>query len=546
MPELTFVKTKASAVKTASELEPLVNSALKAELERQVNELTKEQAAQATTMLVNLTSLKESLESLQTLVSDGLKMQVDYPQKYYDADNKEAFDATLLKASSVFSAFQWTNESIMVPAPTNGALPNPRAWTKAREKSEFKLQNFLMAPAQAAAPTPTQPAAVESTLATVRLANGESVSADGTASREAQTTPDLASTASYLKTLETELKAQTAALNGDTTTNKTAYYKPVNGRTLYWDGFMPKIVLEGFDKTWEQNSENERKIRAWFDNAINWAGLSEQLTKKLGAERFKNVKLTYKEVTFSTNVVKTPNVTFTVSAKEGYTLVDSGENASATEISLVVRVLYNRGSESTIQMPTQGVSSSAAPGNTTEPNNATVIKNVNVYLNYTGPSIVLDAELPKVGSQENTSINGTSNVEGTFNTKFKKLLVNVVRQGHAESSLFQTIINYVNKFNPKFPAEFVTNSTNGVTITKVQKDKQKRDRELRPGTLDDLLSNKNIVFLQQIKGDTEAVYFAVSAIASNNWLNTFLIRIPLTKFVKPISVLQTPEASQQS
>ncbi|MFL1059579.1 hypothetical protein ACJONO_04440, partial [Mycoplasmopsis synoviae] len=105
-----FQKTKTSAAAKVTELESLVNTALKAELERQVNELTKEQADQATTMLENLTSLKESLESLQTLVSDGLKMQVDYPQKYYDADNKEAFDAALLKASSVFSAFQWTNE----------------------------------------------------------------------------------------------------------------------------------------------------------------------------------------------------------------------------------------------------------------------------------------------------------------------------------------------------------------------------------------------------------------------------------------------------
>ncbi|MFL0973732.1 hypothetical protein ACJOMP_03805, partial [Mycoplasmopsis synoviae] len=78
MAEVTFVKTKNSAVKTASELEPLVNTDLKNELQRQVNELTKEQADQATTMLTNLTSLKKSLESLQTLVSDGLKMQVDY------------------------------------------------------------------------------------------------------------------------------------------------------------------------------------------------------------------------------------------------------------------------------------------------------------------------------------------------------------------------------------------------------------------------------------------------------------------------------------
>ncbi|MFL1037620.1 hemagglutinin, partial [Mycoplasmopsis synoviae] len=134
-----------------------------------VNELTKEQAAQATTMLANLTSLKESLESLQTLVSNGLKMQVDYPQKYYDADNKADFDAALLKASSVFPAFKWTAQSIMVPAPEGDALPNPRAWTKAREKSEFKLQNFIMAPAQAAAPTTAQTSPSAAASATVRV-----------------------------------------------------------------------------------------------------------------------------------------------------------------------------------------------------------------------------------------------------------------------------------------------------------------------------------------------------------------------------------------
>ncbi|UBX99383.1 hemagglutinin [Mycoplasmopsis synoviae] len=143
---------------------------------------------------------------------------------------------------------------------------------------------------------------------------------------------------------------------------------------------MPKIVLEGFDKTWEQNSEeNERKIRKWFDNAANWVGLSDQLTKKLGAERFKNVKLTYKEVTFSTNAVKTPTVTFTVEAQDGYTL-----DNSANEISLVVRVLYNRGSENVIQLPRQGALSSAAPNNAKNANDKRTKRTVNVYLNYTG------------------------------------------------------------------------------------------------------------------------------------------------------------------
>ncbi|MFL0973720.1 hypothetical protein ACJOMP_03730, partial [Mycoplasmopsis synoviae] len=321
-----------------------------------------------------------------------------------------------------------------------------------------------------------------------------------------------------LKTLETELKAQTAALNGDTTTNKTAYYKPVNGRTLYWDGFMPKIVLTDFDSSWAQNSENEGKIREWFATASNWAGLSDQLTKKLGAERFKNVKLTFKEASFSgENNVKTPTVTFTVAAKDGYTLVDSKENASATEISLVVRVLYNRDNESTIQMPTQGASPSAVPNGANTADHAKTIKDVNVYLNYTGPNIELDQAVPAVGTAANTSLNGTSNVtDKDFNDKFKKLLVSVFSNGNAQSSLFQAIINYVNKFDPKFPATFVTNSKNGVTITKVQNTK-----ELRPGTLDDLVvKNKNNVFLQQMHSDSSAVYFAVTALTNDKWLNT--------------------------
>ncbi|MFL1058627.1 hypothetical protein ACJONP_04960, partial [Mycoplasmopsis synoviae] len=56
MPELTFAKTKTSAAAKVTELESLVNTALKAELQRQVNELTKDQASQDTTMLANLTS----------------------------------------------------------------------------------------------------------------------------------------------------------------------------------------------------------------------------------------------------------------------------------------------------------------------------------------------------------------------------------------------------------------------------------------------------------------------------------------------------------
>ncbi|AQT41487.1 putative phase-variable hemagglutinin [Mycoplasmopsis synoviae] len=316
----------------------------------------------------------------------------------------------------------------------------------------------------------------------------------------------------------------------------------------FWDGFMPKIVVEDYQPAGHGNNKdtnettNQQKLQNWFNISSNWEKLSEQLTKKLGADKFKNVTLSSPTVTYETistgRDVRIPKVTFTVAAKDGYNLTKpTGETK---QISLSIRVLYTSQNQTENALRYQGVSFSAAPNGANSVNHAQTIKDVNVYLNYTGPSIVLDEALPTVGTTPNTSINGTSNVEGTFNDKFKKLLVNVVRGGHAESSLFQAVINYVNKFDPKFRAVFVTNSRDGVTITKVQSNTQ-----LRPGTLDDLVKNdRNNVFLQQIQGDTEAVYLPVTAIASNNWLNTVLVRIPLTKFVRPISVLQTPDQQQ--
>ncbi|MFL0972999.1 hypothetical protein ACJOLQ_03870, partial [Mycoplasmopsis synoviae] len=102
------------------------------------------------------------------------------------------------------------------------------------------------------------------------------------------------------------------------------------------------------------------------------------------------------------------------------------------------------------------------------------IKNVNVYLNYAGPAIVLDQDLPTVGTANNTSLNTTSNITGDFNTKFKELLINNLMP----REFLSTVINYVNKFEPKFRAQLVTD-TNGVAITRVQKDRNQIDIELR-------------------------------------------------------------------
>ncbi|MFL0973845.1 hemagglutinin, partial [Mycoplasmopsis synoviae] len=99
--------------------------------------------------------------------------------------------------------------------------------------------------------------------------------------------------------------------------------------------------------------------------------------------------------------------------------------------------------------------------------------------------------------------NGTSNVDDAFNTAFRgNPSSGLLFTNRYPNPLLQSVINYVYKFDPKYRATFVTNSRDGVTITKVESGTQ-----LRPGTLDDL--NKNNVVLQQIKGDTEAVNFAV-------------------------------------
>ncbi|SYV92772.1 Uncharacterised protein, partial [Mycoplasmopsis synoviae] len=224
----------------------------------------------------------------------------------------------------------------------------------------------------------------------------------------------------------------------------------------------------------------------------------------------KNVVLTAPTVSYEDGGSNTriPKVTFTLQGKDGYTL--QTDNGATSSLTLSIRVLYTSASSTQNALRYQGASSSAAPSGSTPSNNAAVIRDVNVYMNYTGPNIELDAELPQVGNQNNTSINGTSNVTGDFNTKFKNLLVNVVGGSFTQTSLLQAIINYVNKFDPKFRAAFVLN-TNGVALTSVQSGTQ-----LRIGSLNDFLYN-NKEFLQQVNGDSSTVYFAVNGVTSEGW-----------------------------
>ncbi|UBX97236.1 hemagglutinin [Mycoplasmopsis synoviae] len=312
---------------------------------------------------------------------------------------------------------------------------------------------------------------------------------------------------------------------------------------------MPKIVVPGYEADGEGKGKatheeaNKTKLEAWFaSNQDKFTLVADQLTRKLGSDKFKNVTLTnpqvsYEEVTVNSNAWKNPKVTFNIQAKPGYQLTEP--TTDSKQISLTIRVLYENQASTQNLLTIQGASPTAAPNTASVGNPATAIKSVNVYLNYTGPAIMLNADLPTVGGQENTLINGTSNVTGAFNNAFRgNPTKGLLFTNRYPNPLLQSVINYVNKFDSKFSAKFVTNSRDGVTITKVEKTK-----ELRPGTLDDLVKNRNIVFLQQIKGDTEAVYFTVTALTNDKWLNIVLVRIPLTKFVRPLTEFQAQSAT---
>ncbi|MFL1043531.1 hemagglutinin, partial [Mycoplasmopsis synoviae] len=92
------------------------------------------------------------------------------------------------------------------------------------------------------------------------------------------------------------LKAATDALNCYNPTEKTAYYKPVNGGTVYWDGFMPKIVSTALPTTVAQinreynecptdeyevwKGRNKQVVDAWFgQNQDKLSLVAEQVTK---------------------------------------------------------------------------------------------------------------------------------------------------------------------------------------------------------------------------------------------------------------------------
>ncbi|MEX0364288.1 hemagglutinin [Mycoplasmopsis synoviae] len=137
---------------------------------------------------------------------------------------------------------------------------------------------------------------------------------------------------------------------------------------------MPKIVVEDYQPAGHGNNKdtnettNQQKVQEWFNTSSNWEKLSEQLTKKLGADKFKNVTLSSPTVTYETistsRDVRIPKVTFTVAAKDGYNL--TAPTGRTKQITLSIRVLYTSQNQTENALRYQGVSSPAAPNRAVE------------------------------------------------------------------------------------------------------------------------------------------------------------------------------------
>ncbi|MFA7728956.1 hemagglutinin [Mycoplasmopsis synoviae] len=145
---------------------------------------------------------------------------------------------------------------------------------------------------------------------------------------------------------------------------------------------MPRIVLSPLpEEVARANKEYDASIRqggvvfwktrngeildVWFAaNQDKFTLVADQLTRKLGEEKFKNMTLSnptisWDEVKFSKgNVTKlylTPKVTFNLAAKEGYEKATD----SLEKVTLTIRNLYKEANPDTNVFATQGTASSS-------------------------------------------------------------------------------------------------------------------------------------------------------------------------------------------
>ncbi|WP_406614063.1 hypothetical protein ACJA23_03535 [Mycoplasma corogypsi] len=476
-----------------------------------------------------LVELANEVDKSKSLLPDSLTTKLDFAKKYYNASNKVDFDNSLDKLTSIYTIGNNNSYRISNDIRTKYAS-NSLFWT-----SEFLDKNNVF-------------------LNSLLWNDGDVLE-------------KVSKTFEIIKKANTELDKQLKELNGDTQTETHTFNLGDNKHSFAtWDNHLPKIEISDYsgdgvhvgsehsNNTEEQLSQivavknhddqNKTKLDEWFQTHFNGDTKTKvelELIKQLGVSKFKNstlsdTEITFKHVHFIDKVYSTPVVTFTVNN------ANNSEN-STHKVSLVIRNIFNSSNNSQVFSSVQGTHFTAAPGakNTGTPNINDVeytSKYVNVYLNYEGAPIPIDGIPLKgnVGNADNKSLNGTSIVEHDTNNKFSDWFLNT-DQGNA---FLDSIVAYINSFDPKFANQRAYNDNRTVLIDGVSYAETKSpatgnqvDNDNRPQLrIWNFTPRQNVLrLLQQVKGDTEAVYLPIGAATNQGWINTFLIRIPLSKFI---------------
>ncbi|WP_406614460.1 hypothetical protein ACJA23_01040 [Mycoplasma corogypsi] len=309
-------------------------------------------------------------------------------------------------------------------------------------------------------------------------------------------------------------------------------------------------------------------MKKWFSEKTNLEILVNKLTSLLGSENINNVELsspkfTYKHVYFNKKqkndqpethtVYSTPVVTFNVSAKNGFRLLNTTDG-NKDKLSINLSVLHKTG-ESDNEKPYlyTSVYFSTITG---KPVTEDVIKKSNEYLNdiieYNGPAIPLDASVlnNKLGKSGITvsdkTVNGTTNIsEEEFNNKFRDWLIKEGQDSPINNKQFRSVLrNYIQTYDDRYDLNNTNKSgQSGIFLahpilnTPGEKNKPETAKPAEGYNLklNQFAGIRTEFKLQQIEGDTNAVYVPLQAKTSAGWLRIFLVRIPLTKFIAPIS-----------
>ncbi|WP_406613558.1 hypothetical protein ACJA23_02150 [Mycoplasma corogypsi] len=507
------------------------------------NETTSVKAEKA----AEIKKLLESLKQLKTLVFESQKVRNDYTKEYYNSSNKAEFDEALNKTFALYPAynFKTVTPQELEAAITNSESFDPRVWGPVRAEDSLKLVNY------------------------VKETDGKVVKAEDASFK---------STADVVSKLLANLQAAKNGLDGTTRTDSKAYFKNPHNYTLSWNRYLPSMAIEDLpniqyilqndeQSDLQQNGPVDKdvakkiggvndvktkltdKLNAYFSQVSNYADLTEKLTKQLGSENFNNVKLdnpviSYKYLYFHKTqsneriIYLIPSVTFDVKPVDGISSLSESQNT----ISLVLRNIRNKSvNDGIYPYEHNSVYFTASPAPTTEitaENEKIAREYINLFINYDGPSIPLDASgLTGIGVEEglNKTVNGTATITNTeFNSKFKNWFLD-------RNNKFQEMLRrYINKFDNryKFDNDWYFKK-NGIFVAQP-------DNEIVPAfnlryrRVDGLSEH---FVLQELKGDTGAVYVPLQGRTNEGWVNVFLVRIPLTKFVKPVQTFGTVETA---